>query len=52
MFVEEELIQQRLIEGMYNNSQRCKMLGQLQLSKMPLNSCVNFIQLHELIKKI
>lgn len=47
----EELIQLRLIEGMSKNSQKYKMLVQLQLSKMLLTSCVDFIKQKELIKK-
>lgn len=50
MSIEEELIELRLIDCMHNISRRYKMLEQLQLSKLTLNSCVNFIQ-QELMKK-
>lgn len=46
---EEELIQLRLIEGMHNSAHRYKLMEQLQLTNMPLNMCIEFIQQQELI---
>ena len=45
------LIQLRLIEGMYNTSNRYKIMEQLQIGNMSLNTCIDFIQLQELIQK-
>ena len=49
--VEEDLIQLRLIESMYNASHRYKIMEQLQIGNMSLNSCIDFIQQQELIQK-
>ena len=48
---EEDLIQLRLIEGMYNASHRYKIMEQLQIRNMSLNTCIDFIQQQELIQK-
>lgn len=48
----EELIQLRLIEGMYKTSQKYKMLDQLQVSKMLLDSCVDFIKQKSWLKNL
>lgn len=48
-YLEEELIQLKLIDGMDNTSHNYRMLEQLQECKMSVNSCVYFIQ-QELIK--
>ena len=47
--VEENLIQLRLIESMYNTSYRYKIMKQLQIGNMSLNTCIDFIQQQELI---
>ena len=47
--IEENLIELRLIEGMYNSSHRYKIMEQLQIGKMSLNTCSDFIQQQELI---
>ena len=49
--IEEELIQLKLIEGMYNASHRYKIMEQLQIGNMSLNTCIDFIQQQELIQK-
>ena len=46
---EKELIQLRLIEGMQNSAHRYKLMEQLQLTNMPLNMCIEFLQQQELI---
>ena len=50
--IEDDLIQLRLIEGMYNASHRYKIMKQLQIGNMSLNTCVDFIQQQELIQKL
>ena len=47
----EDLIQLRLIEGMYNASHWYKIMEQLQIGNMSLNTCIDFIQQQELIQK-
>ena len=42
--IEKDLIQLRLIEGMYNTSHRYKMMKQLQIGNMSLNTGIDFIQ--------
>lgn len=49
--IEEDLIQLRLIEGMCNASHRYKIMEQLQIGNMSLNTCIDFIQQQELIQK-
>ena len=49
--IEEKLIQSRLIDGMYNASHRHKIIEQLQIGNMSLNTCIDFIQQQELIQK-
>ena len=49
--IEEELIQLRLIEGMYNASHRYKIMKQLQIRNISLNTWNDFIQQQELIQK-
>ena len=49
--IEEDLVQLRLIEGMYNASYQYKMMEQLQIGNMSLNTCIDFIQQQELIQK-
>ena len=49
--IEEDLIQLRLIEGMYNAPHRYKIMEQLQIGNISLNSSIDFIQQQELIKK-
>ena len=44
---EEGFIQLRLIEGMYNASHRYKIMEQLQIGNMSLNTCIDFIQQQE-----
>ena len=39
--IEEDLIQLRLIEAMHNASHRYKILEQLQIGNMSLNSCID-----------
>ena len=48
---EQDLIQLRLIEDMYNASHKYKIMGQLQIGNMFLNICIDFIQQKELIQK-
>ena len=48
---EEDLIQLRLIESMCNASHRYKIMEQLQIGKISLNNCIDFIQQQELIQK-
>ena len=48
---EEDLVRLRLIEGMYNSSHQYKIMEQLQIGNMSLNSCIEFIQKQELIQK-
>ena len=48
--IEADLIQLRLIKGMYNASNRYKIMEQLQIGNMYLNTCIEFIQLQELIQ--
>ena len=48
--IREYLIQLRLIEGMYNASHLYKIMEQLQIGNMSLNTCIDFIQ-QELIQK-
>ena len=45
----KDLIQ--LIEGMYNASHRYKIMEQIQIGNMTLNTCIDFIQQQELIQK-
>ena len=47
---EENLIQLSLIEGMYNASQRYKIMEQLQIENRSLNDYIDFIQQQELIQ--
>ena len=49
--IEEDLIQLRLIEGMYNALYRYKIMEQLQIGNMSLNTCIDFTQQQELIQK-
>ena len=49
--IEEDLIQLMLIEVMYNASHRYKIMEQLQIGNMSLNTCIDFIQQQELIQK-
>ena len=49
--IEEDLIQLRLIEGMYNASHRYKIIEQLQIGNVSLNTCIDFIQQQEIIQK-
>ena len=49
--IEENLIQLSLIEGLYNASHRYKIIEQLQIRNMSLNTCIDFIQQQELIQK-
>ena len=49
--IEENLIQLRLIEGMYNASPWYKIMEQLQIRNMSLNTCIDFIQQQELTQK-
>ena len=49
--IEEDLIQLWLIEGMYNRSHWYKMMEQLQIGNMSLNTWIDFIQQQELIQK-
>ena len=46
--IEEDL---RLIEGMYNALHRYKIMEQLPIGNMSLNTCIDFIQQQELIQK-
>ena len=48
---EEDLIQLRLIEGMYNASHWYKILEQLQIGNISLNTCIDFIQQQELVQE-
>ena len=48
---EEDIIQLRLIEGMHNASRRYKIMEQLQIENMSLNTCIDFIQQQKLIQK-
>ena len=48
---EQDLIQLRIIEDMYNTSHKYKIMGQLQIGNMFLNICIDFIQQKELIQK-
>ena len=49
--IEGDLIQLRLIEGMYNTSHWYKIMEWLQIRNMSLNTCLDFIQQQELIQK-
>ena len=49
--IEENLIQLKLIECLYNASNWYKMMEQLQIGNMSLNTCIDFIQQQELIQK-
>ena len=49
--IEEDLIQLRLIEGMYNASQRYKIIKPPQIGNMSLKTCIDFIEQEELIQK-
>ena len=49
--IEEDLIQLRLIEGMYNASHQYEIMEQLQIGNISLNTCIDFIQQQELIHK-
>ena len=42
--IEEDLTQLRLVEGMYNASHQYKIMEQLQIGNMSLNTCIDFIQ--------
>ena len=48
---EEDLIQLRLIEEMYNASHQYKMMEQIQIGDRSLNTCIDFILQEELIQK-
>ena len=48
--IEEDLIRLRLIESMYNASHRYKIMEQLQIGNMSLNTSINFIQQLALIQ--
>ena len=41
--IEEDLIQLKLIEGMYNASHRYEIMEQLQIGNMSLNTCSDFL---------
>ena len=49
--IEEDLIQLRITEGMYNASQWYKITEQLQIGNVSLNTCIDCIQQQELILK-
>ena len=49
--IEEDLIQLRLIEDIYNVSHQYKIMEQLQIGNISLNTCIDFIQQQELIQK-
>ena len=49
--IEEDLIQLRLNEGIYNASHRYKIMEQLQIGNTSLNTHIDFIQQQELIQK-
>ena len=49
--IEEDLIQWRLTEDMFNASHWYKIMKQLQIGNMSLNACIDFIQQQELIQK-
>ena len=49
--IEEDLIQLRLIESMYNTSHQYKIMEQLQIESISLNTCIDFLQQQELIQK-
>ena len=49
--IEEDLTQLRLIECMYNASHRYKIMEQLQIGDMSLNTCIDYMQQQELIQK-
>ena len=49
--IEEDLIQFRLIEGVYNISHRYNIMEQLHIGNMSSNTCRDFIQQLELIQK-
>ena len=49
--IEEDLIQSRLIEGIYNVSHQYKIMEHLQIRNMSLNTYIDFIQQQELIQK-
>ena len=42
--IEVDLIQLRLIEGVYNAPHLYKIMEQLQIGNMSLNTCIDFIQ--------
>ena len=46
-----DLIQIMLIEGIYNASHQYKIIEQLQIVNMFLDTCIDFIQQQELIQK-
>ena len=48
--IEVDLIQLRLIEGVYSASHRYKIMKQLRIGSMSLNTCIDFIQQQELIQ--
>ena len=50
-FEKEDLIQLRLIEGMYNASHRYKIMEKLQIGNMSLSTRIDLIQQQELIQK-
>ena len=49
--IEEDLMQLRLIEDIYNASYWCKIMEQLQIGNMSLNTCIEFIQQQDLIQE-
>ena len=49
--IEEDLVQLRLIEGMYKASHRYKIMERQQIGNMSLNTCIDFIQQQGLIQK-
>ena len=49
---DEDLIQLRLIEGMFNASHRYEIMEPLQIGNMSLSTCIDFIQQQELVREI
>ena len=49
--IDEDLIQLILTENRYNASLQYKIMEQLQIGNMSLNSCIDFILQQELIQK-
>ena len=49
--IEENLMQLMLIEGIYNASHWYKIIEQLQIGNISLNTCIDFIQQQKLIQK-